>query len=881
MDIRGSIVYLEIDNRQCVQSSSQCFQSATDVAAFLGALASLGSLNIPYKIEAVQSETVEPPPPPPLHFMYVAVVAFVLLFFVGCGVLLSRKRRRQHGQLWFPEGFKVSEASKKKRREPLGEDSVGLKPLKNSSDGALMDDNQNEWGDEGLEAKKFRFEEPVVLPDLDDQTDHRQWTQQHLDAADLRVSAMAPTPPQGEADADCMDVNVRGPDGFTPLMIASCSGGGLETGNSEEEEDAPAVISDFIYQGASLHNQTDRTGETALHLAARYSRSDAAKRLLEASADANIQDNMGRTPLHAAVSADAQGVFQILIRNRATDLDARMHDGTTPLILAARLAVEGMLEDLINSHADVNAVDDLGKSALHWAAAVNNVEAAVVLLKNGANKDMQNNKEETPLFLAAREGSYETAKVLLDHFANRDITDHMDRLPRDIAQERMHHDIVRLLDEYSLVRSPPLHGATLGGAPTLSPPLCSPNGYLGNLKPPMQGKKARKPSTKGLACGSKEPKDLKARRKKSQDGKGCLLDSGSVMSPVDSLESPHGYLSDVASPPLLPSPFQPSPSVPLNHLPGMPETHLGVSHLSVAAKPEMAVLSGGSRLAFEAGPPRLSHLPVASSTSTILGSGGSGGSGAVNFTVGGAAGLNGQCEWLSRLQNGLVPNQYNPLRGGVTPGTLSTQAAGLQHGTVGPLHAPALSQVMTYQALPSTRLASQPHLVQPQQLQPQQNLQMQPPSMPPQPNLQPHLGVSSAASGHLGRSFLGGELSQADMQPLGPGNLAAHTVLPQEGQVLPTSLPSTLAPPTLAPPMTTAQFLTPPSQHSYSSSPVDNTPSHQLQVPEHPFLTPSPESPDQWSSSSPHSNISDWSEGISSPPTSVPSQIAHVPEAFK
>lgn len=72
-------------------------------------------------------ETVEPPPSPPLHFMYVAVVALVLLIFVGCGVLLSRKRRRQHGQLWFPEGFKVSEASKKKRREPLGEDSVGLK----------------------------------------------------------------------------------------------------------------------------------------------------------------------------------------------------------------------------------------------------------------------------------------------------------------------------------------------------------------------------------------------------------------------------------------------------------------------------------------------------------------------------------------------------------------------------------------------------------------------------------------------------------------------------------------------------------------------------------------------------------------------------------
>lgn len=51
----------------------------------------------------------------------------------------------------------------------------------------------------------------MALPDPDAQADHRQWTQQHLDAADLRASAMAPTPPQGEADADCMDVNVRGP----------------------------------------------------------------------------------------------------------------------------------------------------------------------------------------------------------------------------------------------------------------------------------------------------------------------------------------------------------------------------------------------------------------------------------------------------------------------------------------------------------------------------------------------------------------------------------------------------------------------------------------------------------------------------------------------
>lgn len=52
---------------------------------------------------------------------------------------------------------------------------------------------------------------------------------------------------------------------------------------------------------------------------------------------------------------------QILIRNRATDLDARMNDGTTPLVLAARLAVEGLVEELSHCHADINAVDDHGQ----------------------------------------------------------------------------------------------------------------------------------------------------------------------------------------------------------------------------------------------------------------------------------------------------------------------------------------------------------------------------------------------------------------------------------------------------------------------------------------------------------------------------------------
>ena len=55
--------------------------------------------------------------------------------------------------------------------------------------------------------------------DLDDHTDHRKWTQQHLDAADLRIPSIAPTPPQGEIENDCMDVNVRGPGEYPGALV--------------------------------------------------------------------------------------------------------------------------------------------------------------------------------------------------------------------------------------------------------------------------------------------------------------------------------------------------------------------------------------------------------------------------------------------------------------------------------------------------------------------------------------------------------------------------------------------------------------------------------------------------------------------------------------
>lgn len=467
----GIQVYLEIDNTRCMSmEDSECFEDVNVAAEYLAATASKHSIshNFPiYQVRGVLTPDDDPTTQSNTKYFWLGFFLIVIVCSIF-GVLIQTQRKRAHGVTWFPEGFFPSASSNRThtRRRADGQEmrnfdkNGSLACIDSDMNSAHMGHSQ-QWSDDESEMpqpKRMRPMDHGYSSDHTGITDYeeaepRVWSQSHLDVADIRLPQAMMTPPTHHDGK--IDVDVRGPCGMTPLMVAAVRGGGIDTGEDIEitEDRTAEIISELVAQGAELNATMDKTGETSLHLAARYARADAAKRLLDAGAEANCQDNTGRTPLHAAVAADAMGVFQILLRNRATNLNARMHDGTTPLILAARLAIEGMVEDLINADADINAADNAGKTALHWAAAVNNTEAVNVLLVHGANRDAQDDKDETPLFLAAREGSFEAAKTLLDNFANREITDHMDRLPLDVASERLHHDIVRLLNEH-VPRSP-------------------------------------------------------------------------------------------------------------------------------------------------------------------------------------------------------------------------------------------------------------------------------------------------------------------------------------------------------------------------------------------------------------------------------------------
>ncbi len=47
--------------------------------------------------------------------------------------------------------------------------------------------------------------------------------------------------------------------------------------------------------------------------------------------------------------------------NRSTNVDAKAVRGATPMIIAARMHVANMIEELVEANANVNETDDSGK----------------------------------------------------------------------------------------------------------------------------------------------------------------------------------------------------------------------------------------------------------------------------------------------------------------------------------------------------------------------------------------------------------------------------------------------------------------------------------------------------------------------------------------
>src|SRR5215471_10816066 len=171
--------------------------------------------------------------------------------------------------------------------------------------------------------------------------------------------------------------------------------------------------------------------------------------------------------VQAAKNGD-KTALRALIQNHA-DVNAAEPDGTTALHWASYRDDLESADLLIRAGAKVNAVTDLGVTAL-WAASQNGSAAMVRrLLQAGANPNLALLSGETPVMVAARGGYPQVAEQLLDKGANPDAHGTRGQTALMWAASQRHPESVKALlahhanwslrsDVWSEVMAVPPHG---------------------------------------------------------------------------------------------------------------------------------------------------------------------------------------------------------------------------------------------------------------------------------------------------------------------------------------------------------------------------------------------------------------------------------------
>lgn len=85
----------------------------------------------------------------------------------------------------------------------------------------------------------------------------------------------------------------------------------------------------------------------------------------------------------------------------------------SPLADAVEKSDRTIVRTLLKQHADVNAPQADGMTALHWAVHLDDLETAKLLLKSGASASSTNRYGVTPLSLACANGNTEMVELLL------------------------------------------------------------------------------------------------------------------------------------------------------------------------------------------------------------------------------------------------------------------------------------------------------------------------------------------------------------------------------------------------------------------------------------------------------------------------------------
>lgn len=195
-----------------------------------------------------------------------------------------------------------------------------------------------------------------------------------------------------------------------------------------------------LAEDPALLDAINISGQSALLLAKYYRQETIADYLLSLNPKLDV--------FNAAAAGRVSGVMK-QIENDAALLEAHSSDGWTPLHLAAFFGHPGLAIALLDRGADVNSrsTNSMKNTPLHAAAAGGRTDIVGLLLKRGADVNASQEGGWTALHSAAQAGNRAMVEVLIANGAHLNARAANDQGPLDLALMHGREDVATLLEQ--------------------------------------------------------------------------------------------------------------------------------------------------------------------------------------------------------------------------------------------------------------------------------------------------------------------------------------------------------------------------------------------------------------------------------------------------